>query len=136
MDIVLRENDVKRMIADALGVKIPPEDMAVQQDPLSVTISNAERYLNKPKPDLRGKPDEAPPQQQRDNGDSDVRDGDEEPLPSADDAPLMTMDDLKKESAGLAAAPPQVGSTSGQRSMGVNERNNPPPPTKGGKEQM
>jgi len=130
MDIVLREHDVKRMIGEALGVKIPPDDLMVEQDPLSVTIVNAEKYLYKKKPVLRGKPDEAPSQPPDASEDS-------EPPPSADASPLMSMDDLKRESAGLAAAPPQTGnSENSPRALGANERTEVPPPTEHGKEKL
>ena len=126
MDIVLRENDIKRMIADALGGQIPLEDMEVVQDPLSITISNAEQYLNQPKSNLRRKTSEPPP----DNSE------DFEDLPSADDSPLLSMEELKRESAGLASAPPVTGSSTSPRPLGANERTQLPPPTEGGREKL
>jgi len=134
MDIVLKEDDVKRMLGEALGVEIDPQDMIVAKDPFTVTISNAERYLGKKKkPVLRGKP-EAPANNET---------PEEEPLgdsPSADDSPLLSMDDIKKASTGLAGMPPDTGSVakhaSAGRALRPNESDRTPPPTQRGKEQL
>lgn len=128
MDIVLRENDIKRMLADALGVSIPSEKMIVSENPLSITIANAEMYLKKASAPLPRKAPEAPAQQPEDTDTP-------EELPSADDSSLLTMDDLRKQSEGLADIPPQTGSRHTQRTLSSHERTEVPPPTANGKEQ-
>jgi hypothetical protein len=133
MDIVLKEADVKRLMGEALGVEIPPEEMVVEKEPFTVTISNAEKYLykkrvaNPPPPEE----DDEPPE------DDDTDDAN----PSDDDSSLFSMEDLKRQSAGLADMPPQTGGAakgvmSGKgRALRPNESAQTPPPTERGKEQ-
>lgn len=137
MDIVLKEDDVKRMLGEALGVDINPQDMVVSKEPFTVTISNAERYLGKKKkPALRGKPETSSPEEEPEE-----ESGGSEPLPSDDDTPLLSMDEIKRASEGLADAPPERGSDAkramgGGRQLRPNESDRTPPPTQRGKEQL
>lgn len=131
MDIVLKENDVKRMLGEALGVDIDPEDMIVTKDPFTVTISNAEVYLSQKKEEkpLRRKDPPAPAPTSEPV--------DDDHLPSEDDAPMLSMADIQRQSAAIAVTPPITGNeTTGKRALRPNEIDTTPPPTKGGKERL
>lgn len=128
MDIVLKENDVKRMLGEALGVEIAPEDMIVDKEPFTVTISNAEMYLGKKprKPVLQ-------------RNDPETEDSDEDRSPSDDDSPLLSIDELHRQSAGMADMPPATGSAAKQafkRPLRSNETEGTPPPTERGREKL
>lgn len=129
MDIVLKEDDVKRLVADALGMEVPPEDMTVVKDPFTVTIANAELYLKKfKKPDLPRKDTEPNEELREEEGES---------SPSDDDSPLLSIDELHRQSAGIADMPPSTGSDAKRalkRPLRANETDMVPPPTERGRE--
>ena len=137
MDIVLKENDVKRMLGEALGVEIAPEDMIVNKEPFTVTIENAEVYLAKGKKEPALQRKNAPPEKPED-----PEEPDNEVDPSADDSPLVSLDDLHRQSMGLAGTPPETGSetkramSAGGRSLRPNETATTPPPTERGREKQ
>jgi hypothetical protein len=129
MDIILKEDDIKRLVGDALGLDIPPENMEIAQDSsderVIITISSAEKYLVQaalPRKTQKGEDEEtgeAIPQETLD-------------LPSADSSPL-TMEALKKASDNMALAGPS-GATTPVRTLSNREHLENPPPTRNGRE--
>jgi hypothetical protein len=120
MDIVLKEADIVRLLASALGLSLDVKDVTIQGDPLTVTIANAELYFAKREdtlprksavPEVEEEADSAPPEGE----------------------PLLTLEDIARINAGLAATPPELSRE--PRRLKLNETREPPPPSRGGVEE-
>ena len=116
MDIVLKEADIIRLLGTAMDLSLSPEDVSIQESPLTITIANAENYF--------AKRAEALPR-------TNVPPVEEDETPPGSE-PLLSMEDLVRINAGLAAEPPKIATE--PRRLGRNESYDPPPPSERGAE--
>lgn len=109
MDIILSEEDIRVLIADALGLEDGAEKIVFlreNDDSPSAMISDAAQYIKGTRTRSSPPSEDTEPKAEQENG--------ENSLPSADASPL-TMEELQRKNEDLV---------------------NIPPPTKNGREQL